>query len=161
MLAASCRAQTGAHLPVAVLLGLVHLATSCLAPPAMGHVPEQLSRPAHQRLSLPRMLYCLGLALHGCVPAPTASSFSQPPEPAGATGSQKGMRSCSIARNEDAMSLPTSGISAGTGRKCRDHSQAHSPLALGSEQCLLHGLQLVLQVMKALAEPVLASCSIL
>ena len=56
---------------------------------------------------------------------------------------------------------PNKKISAVTGRGCRDHIPAHSPLALGSEQCLLHGLQLVLQVMDALAEPVLASRSLL
>ena len=56
---------------------------------------------------------------------------------------------------------PNKRISAVIVRKCRDHILGHSPLALGSEQCLLHGPQLGLQVMNVLAEPVLASCSIL
>ena len=46
---------------------------------------------------------------------------------------------------------PNKKVSAVTGRECREHSQAHSPLALGSEQCLLHGLQLELQVINVLA----------
>ena len=92
MPAASARTQIGARLPVAVLLGgLVDLATSCLGLPVMGHAREQLPRPAHERLSNLRMLYCLGLTLHGHVSAHTAATLSQPSKPTGATGSQKGM----------------------------------------------------------------------
>ena len=50
-------------------------------------------------------------------------------------------------------------VTATTGRACRECSLAHLPLALGSQQGLLHGPQLLLQGMNQLMEPVLAICS--